>query len=577
MKVINQLNWKIGGKAGEGIMSAGLMFSKCASRGGLNIYNYTEYPSLIKGGHNTYQVHVGEDEVFFISSKIDLLIALDEETVNLHKNELNFGGGIIYDSEKVKLGDKDLPKIKLYPIPLEKIALEYKNKILKNTVALGASIALLDYDLGILSSMLTEMFKRKGEEMIKINIGAAKAGYDFIKKNFKNDFGFKLVKTKNKPKMVLSGNEAIACGIEAAGCKFFSAYPMTPATSILHFLKAKEKDYGMIVLQPEDEISAIAMPLGASYAGVRAATATSGGGFCLMVEHLGLAAITETPIVIIECQRPGPATGLPTWTEQADLRFLIHAAQGEFPRVIIAPGDAKEAFYLTAEAFNLAEKYQIPVIILSDKLLSESYESTKEFNLERVKIERGEILSDTDLVKLKNYLRYQITKSGVSPRSLPGMISGLFDANSDEHDEYGFVTENQTIRIKMMDKRFSKLLALEKEIVEPKIYGDKDAEITLIGWGSTKKPILEALKLFKEAGVKVKFLHFTYLWPLPTKEITKILKGKGKKIILENNKTGQLASLIKEKTGLEPTSQLLKYDGRPFWPEEIVERAKEVI
>jgi 2-oxoglutarate ferredoxin oxidoreductase subunit alpha len=576
-KIINKLSWKMGGPAGEGIMSAGMIFAKCATRGGLNTYNYIEYPSLIKGGHNTYQVQVGADEVFFVSNKINLLVALDKETIDRHSQELNPGGGIIYDGEKINLDAKDYPQIKLYSVPLEAMALERKNRLLKNTIALGANLALLDYDLEILLSMISDIFKRKGEAIVKMNTDAARAGYDYIKNNFKADFGFKLEKMSNQPKMVISGNEAIACGMQAAGCKFFPAYPMTPATSILHFLKAKERDYNMVVVQTEDEISALAMAIGANYAGVRSATATSGGGFSLMVEHLGLSGITETPVVVVNSQRPGPATGLPTWTEQADLRFLIHAAQGEFSRIILAPGDANEAFYLTAEAFNLAEKYQIPVIVLSDKLLSESYESTDEFDLSKVKIERGEILSDADLASNQNYLRYKITASGISPRSLPGQANGISDTNSDEHDEYGFSTEESEMRIKMMNKRFSKMEAIRKEIIEPKIYGDKKAKITLIGWGSTKKPILESLKLFKEKGIVVRFLHFTYLWPLPEKQIKKILTEKGKTFILENNHDGQLAALIKEITGLEPDHQILKYDGRPFWPEEIVERVRKFI
>ena len=575
-KIINQLNWKMGGKAGEGIMSAGLMFSKCATRGGLNVYNYTEYPSVIKGGHNTYQVKVDDKEVYFISKKIDLLVALDKESVDLHKADLQAGGGIIYDPDAIKLNSQDLPQIKLCPIPLEKIALEQKNRILKNTVALGATLGLLDYDLEILSSMLGEMFQKKGEEVVKMNIGAAKAGYDYAKKNF-GDFGYKLERVKSKPKMVLSGNEAIACGMQAAGCKFYSAYPMTPSTGVLHFLKAKEKSYNMVVLQSEDEISAIAMAIGANYSGARGATGTAGGGFCLMVEHLGLAAITETPIVVVESQRPGPATGLPTWTEQGDLRFLIHAAQGEFPRVILAPGDTTEAFYLTTEAFNLAEKYQLPVIILSDNLLSESFESVNEFDLKKVKINRGEIISETELAKMNNFLRYKLTKSGISPRSLPGMAGGLYNANSDEHDEYGTTTEESEMRIKMNDKRFAKLKLLEKEIPKPKLYGDKDAKITLIGWGSTKKPILEALKFFREEGIKVRFLHYTYLWPFAHQGLEKIFDSSKKTIILENNKTGQLAQLIREFTCLRPDHEILKYDGRPFYPEEIVERVKKLI
>lgn len=569
-RIINNFNWKIGGAAGEGIMAAGLIFSKSAAHAGLSIYDYAEYPSLIKGGHNSYQVRVAAEPVHFILNQVDLLVAFNSETIDRHKNELSPKAGVIYDSEKVKI-NKNLKNKKIFPVPLEKIALRFKNPLTKNSAAIGVSFALLDFDFEILSKVIFDFFGRKGERVAKINVQAAKAGWDHALKNFKNDFDFKLQKRKEEKKMVMTGNEAISLGIQAAGCKFFSAYPMTPSTSILHFLKSKEKDYGMIVIQPEDEISAIGMAIGASYAGVRAATTTSGGGFSLKVEHLGLSAMTEIPLVVIECQRPGPSTGMPTWTEQGDLRFLIHAGQGDFPKVVLAPGDVREAFYLTTFAFNLAEKYQIPVFVMSDKLLSENHQLIETLDLKKIKIERGKILRENDLTKIKNYFRYKKSIDGVSPRSLPGEKGGFFDANSDEHDEYGFSGEDIKTRKAMMEKRFKKMQTLSKELDSPKIYGEKSAKTTLVAFGSNKQPVLEALKLFEMKGREIRFLHLNVLWPFPTRFVKKIFDSSKKVVVIENNISGQLSGLIREMTGCQAHGSLLKYDGRPFWPEEIYE------
>lgn len=584
LKKVNNLTWQMGGKAGEGIMAAGLMFAKCMARFGLNAYTYTEYPSLIRGGHNVYWVSVSDKEKFFVDKKIDLLVAMDEETVEKHKADLSLNAGLIYNSENFSLKAGNFKNIKLFPVPLKSLA---KNPLMENVVALGASLGILGGDFAILKSVIADMFQGKKQEIIDANIVVARAGYDFVKNNFKNSLnegdppeadrlqvGLKRVKEGDIPKcrFVINGNEAAALGAVMAGCKFFIAYPMTPASSILHFLKAHQDDFNMLVHQSEDEISAIGMAIGASYAGVRAATCTSGGGFALKVEHLGLAGMTETPLVVFMSQRPGPSTGMPTWTEQADLKFLINSAQGEFPRLIIAPGDAVEAFNLTVQSFNLADQYQIPVIVLLDKLISENGQTITTDDFKKVKINRGKLLAESDLSKLQNYSRYKFTSDGVSPRTLPGFKKGIFDANSDEHDEQGFSTENSLLRTKMMDKRMKKLKSLEKELIGPKLYGEKKAYITLISWGSTKAPILEAMKLLKEQGMKVNFLHFTYLWPLPKANFLKLISDAKKTMILENNATGQFASLLKEQTGFSADEVFLKYDGRPFWAEKICEK-----
>ena len=435
---VNDLNWKIAGEAGYGIKSVGLMFSKTCIRGGLQIFDYSEYPSLVRGGHNTYQVNVGEDEKFAPKVLVNLLVALNQNTIDFNKDELAKGAGLIYDNEdkKIDVSFIDEKKYTLFPIPLTKLAEDAGGKkVMRNSVSLGASIGLINYDFDLLKSVIEDAFEKKGEEIVDMNIKIAKAGYDYVKENFDVEkFPFHLKPIKGPKRMVLTANEAIALGAIQAGCKFMSAYPMTPASSILHYMAANAEKHSIVVKQTEDELSAMTMGLGANFAGVRAMTCTSGGGFALMVEALGLSGITETPMVIAEVMRPGPATGLPTWTEQADLRFLIHAAQGEFPRIIIAPGDIGEAFYGTHHAFNLAEKYQLPVFVLSDKFISESYKSEEFFDVKKLKIERGEMISDAQLKKAKDYKRYKFTDTGVSPRSIPGQQGGIYDANSDEHD-----------------------------------------------------------------------------------------------------------------------------------------------
>jgi 2-oxoglutarate ferredoxin oxidoreductase subunit alpha len=376
----------------------------------------------------------------------------------------------------------------------------------------------------------------------------------------------------------LSGNEAICLGAIKAGCKFFAAYPMTPINSIISFFAAKAEELEMIYFQPEDEICGINAAIGASFAGVRSMVATSGGGFSLMVESYGLAGMTETPLVIIEGQRPGPSTGLPTWTSQGDLRFVLHASQDDFPRIVLAPGDQEECFWLTIEAFNLADKYQTPVVILTDKYLAESYKSVDYFDESNIKIDRGLIMSLQQ--QKKEYQRYKITDSGISPRPFVGREALTFIANSDEHNEFGFSDEDAEIRKKMMEKRMRKLITCQNEIPDPKIYGDLKSKILLISWGSSKGPVLEAQKILKENNISTKFLHLNFINPLPINFLNNFfasLNKEDKVLIIEQNIAGQLAGLIREKTGFFIDNHLLKYDGRPFFPEEIVKKVKEII
>lgn len=579
MVKINEFSWKVGGPAGYGIMSTGLIFSKIFSRRGYHVVDGKEYPSLIQGGHNTYTVRVSTEKIFSLLSPINILVALDEKTVDLHLNEVLPGGFIVYDSGIFSNRDFKYkkPGVNFIPVPLDKLAEEVgAPKIVRNNVALGVSVALLNYDFDMLKKIITENFKRKGEKVINFNVNAAKAGYDFIKEEFKDIPEIEINKINGKSKLLITGNDGVFLGAVKAGCKFYAAYPMTPSSSILHSFASYGKDFNIVTKHAESEIAVINMAVGASFMGVRAMVATSGGGFALMNEGLAGAAMTETPIVIALCQRPAPATGLPTWTEQGDMLFAVHASHGEFPRVVMAPGDPLESFYMTGNAFNLAEKYQIPVIIILDKFLSEHNFTCDELMQDEININRGKLIFKNDDIGDKdNYLRYKDTKDGVSPRAIVGLKNGVHIANTDEHDEYGFSEESGENRTKMMDKRFKKLENLINEVKGPKLYGPKNTETTILSWGSCKIPILEAMKFLNSNKERFNFLHFNYLTPFPKRPFMELLKNVKKSVVVENNKTSQLSKLIMENTGVELTNQVLKYNGRQFFPEEIIEGVKK--
>jgi len=553
-------------------------------RGGLYVFGTNDYQSLIRGGHNFYVARVDDQKVYSQGDYIDLLIALNAETVMLHKDELVTSGGIIYDQDDMTLDSETLGRrdLELYPIPLRNIVRkELKERpIMANTLALGSAVALLDYDLSLLEGVLRDTFRA---EVAESNIRAARTGYEYIKENFPDTFEYRLEKrdVAGNEKIILSGNEAVGLGAIKAGCKFYVAYPMTPSTGVLHFMAANERNSEMIVMQPEGEIAAINMAAGAAFAGVRAMTATSGGGFCLMSEGLGMTGMTETPVVIMVAQRTGPSTGLPTYTSQGDLRFVIHASQGEFPRVVIAPGDIGECFYETMRAFNYAEKYQIPVILLTDKYLVESQMSVEPFEENRVKIERGNLITE-ECREEEEYKRHEITETGISSRAIPSIRGLIVRTNADEHDECGLTTEDPEITTNMIDKRMRKLRYLAKELEEKKVdttkfYGPEEAEATLVSWGSTKGPIREAMKLLEKDGITVNYLQILYLLPFPTSNVEKTLGGSRKSVAIESNKTSQLSSLIREHLLRDVDQKILKYDGRPFNPRYLSQRIKEVL
>ncbi len=580
--IVNRISVMIGGEAGAGITRSGFLFAKACLRGGLHVFGTNDYQSLIRGGHNFYVVRVDAEEIYSQADTIDLLLALNKETVLLHKNGLVPGGGIVYDEEEVSVSDEELGRddLKLYSVPLKRVVKELEGPlIMRNTVALGAAVSLMNYDMEILSGVMRDVFEPKVAEL---NIKAARIGYDHARDHYAGDFKYQLKRTSAAEKrwMFLTGNEAVGLGAIRAGCKFYAAYPMTPATPLLHFMAPLDREYGMIVIQVESEIAAINMVAGASFAGVRAMTATSGGGFCLMSEGLGMTGMTETPAVIMLAQRPGPSTGLPTYSGQGDLRFAIHASQGEFPRVVIAPGDVEECFYKTIEAFNLAEKFQIPAILITDKYLVESHGLSELFDQSRIGIDRGPLLTGDEHNGEEEYKRHKFTESGVSPRAMPGMRRAIVRTSADEHNESGYTTDDPQLTTEMIDKRFKKLDALVKELKNyetTKLYGPSEADVTILGWGSTKGPIREALKLLSKEGLNVNYLQIVYLNPFPNVNVEEILKSSKKTVAVENNKTSQLSSLIREHCLRSVDYKILKYDGRPFGPRELMQKIKRVL
>ncbi|MFH0884880.1 MAG: 2-oxoacid:acceptor oxidoreductase subunit alpha [Candidatus Micrarchaeota archaeon] len=566
--------FKIAGQAGAGVMITGRLMVKCFTRGGYHVIGYPEYPSLIRGGHNTVQVRISDKPIHSPRRECDLVVALNKDAIFYHMESMARGGMIIYDQLIDTSRFKLRPDVRMHAHPLSKLTLEVGGtEQMKNTAALGAALAAVEYPFGRLETLIREELARKGEEIIKVNINAAKAGYEFVKSNGIS-FGKKIAPIHEERKPIITGNEAISLGAVRGGMKFYAAYPMTPATSILHYLIEKEKQFSIITKQTEDEIAAINYAIGASFAGVRSMVGTSGGGFALMTEALGMAAISETPIVVALVQRIGPSTGMPTWTEQGDLRFALHASQGDFPRVILAPGDVQEAFFLTAKAHNLAEKYQIPVILLSDKFLSETVFSTERFDQSKVKIERGKLVNGPlpQLAPMTRWKRYAITDDGVSERAIPGTENGMHVGTSYEHDESGFSSESFVMRTRQVDKRAAKMRRILKEMEAPDVFGAiEGSEVTLVTWGSMKLPALDALALLEAKGIRARLVSFTHLYPLNPRAVKKALRNAGVTIIVENNSTAQFAGMLKEYANVKLDFHMLKYDGRQFFAEQIAE------
>jgi 2-oxoglutarate/2-oxoacid ferredoxin oxidoreductase subunit alpha len=561
---------KIGGEAGQGIQTIGDTLGHVFARLGYHVFTNQDYESRIRGGHNFYQIRLSDRPVMSPKEAMDIIVALDKESIQLHERELTSRGQIIYDSETLK---ETHDKPAFLDISFEKLAMQHGgDRIMANTVATGAVLGMLGMDLDILMALIVETFKKKGEKVITANKNAAMAGYDHaIKACLKCNFS---VRTDGPPKslMLLGGSEAIALGAMASGVKFYAAYPMTPSTGIMNYLASKEKEYGIVVEQAEDEIAAINMALGASFAGIRSMTGTSGGGFALMVEGVSLAAITETPVVIALGQRPGPATGLPTRTEQGELHMVLHAGHGEFPRFIFAPGSPEQAFFSVNKAFDLAEKYQVPAFILYDTYLSDAQWSYQGFDLARLRNTDYRLRGEAFL-KSAGYQRYAFTQSGISPLAVPGDAKHLVVADSDEHDEDGHIIEDAATRVQMVQKRlFRKFPQMRQEVAPPFLYGDHEPDIVITGWGSLYGLMREAVDILS-TSYGIAMLHFSEIYPFPETrqfDYLGLLDRANLTICVEQNATSQFARLMKTETGYEFGALINKYDGRPFTVESLV-------
>jgi 2-oxoglutarate/2-oxoacid ferredoxin oxidoreductase subunit alpha len=578
---MSELAVRTGGQAGDGIASIGEAIARCYSRLGLHVFGLNAYQSVIRGGHVWFQARASDRPIHSQGDGADVLYALDRATVETHAHDLRAGGVVIYDPEKFAVDPGELPAgVKALGVPTLEIARKYTSQsILQNAGGMGATAFVAGIPLDVLQKVLADSFGRKKGDVVDWNLGASAAGYQYAEAHAAvNDHA---LSKQGAPKLLMTGNQAIALGAAAGGCKFLAQYPMTPASSIMHWMAAHATSLGVVVKQAEDELAAIHMAIGASFAGVRSMTATSGGGFCLMVEALGMAGMTETPLVVVESQRAGPSTGLPTKTEQGDLNLMLGAGQGEFPRAILAPSDPKEAYAAAVEAFRLAEAWQTPVLLASDLHLSENFTT----------VDREELTPAGPIPSLfsvepngHGYLRYQYTDSGVSPRAIPGQAGLQFIAGSDEHDERGHLISDirsglpkwVSERQRMMDKRMRKLAGLANEVPAPELEGPADAPLTFVTWGSTVGAVRDAMTELTRRGSRTNLLWFPAVYPLAPERLASSLGRAKKTLLVEANYSGQFGRLLRAESGFVPSDRLVKYDGEPFFPHEIVAKALEV-
>jgi 2-oxoglutarate ferredoxin oxidoreductase subunit alpha len=568
----------IGGAAGQGVATPGDIFAKIFVRRGLHVNAYNAYQSIIRGGHTFLTIRTGKEEVKCFGDRIDLLIPLNQDSMDRHSGLMKSGSAVVYNGDTVKpcaVHDG----VQLCPLPVNQLSKASRSKVEQNTLALAASLQMMGVGFEPLAEILTEQFMRKGGKVVTENLDMARVGYDYATTHFQA-FASPLP-MHDMQYAVLSGNIALAMGGAAAGVKFYCAYPMSPSTGVLHWMAAHAREAGIMVRQVEDEIGVINMAIGAAHAGARAMCATSGGGFALMTEGLGMSAMMETPVVVIDVQRAGPSTGVPTKTEQGDLWQMLGAGFGDFPRLIAAPTDILDCFKLVPEMHNLADRFQCPGIILSDLLLSEGRSSVdpKQLSFD-TEINRGELITSTDPGNGDTiYNRYQITESGISPRAIPGVPGYTHTASTDEHDENGVLLSdeftNPVKRRAMMEKRQRKVTGIETAVQPPVLKGEPGSAVTLIGWGSTDGVIREAVEILNDEGISTNHLQIRWLVPLNGEAIVNALRSSKYSIIVENNYSGQFARYLRSETSYVPNGYIRKYDGEPFMPHHIVEAVKE--
>jgi 2-oxoglutarate ferredoxin oxidoreductase subunit alpha len=579
----------IGGENGQGIASTGDILARIFARRGLNVNAYNAYQSIIRGGHTFLTIRSSDGPVRSMGDKLDVLIPLNQDSMDRHLRLMQSGSRVIFDADKLKPGQA-AAGVEVCPMPMKQIC--GANKLAANTAALGAALQMLGIESEALEAVIARQFKKKGDAVVAENVGIARGGYEYAAQNFKT-FPFKAPRL-DKPKGIVTGNAATAMGGVAAGVKFYAAYPMSPSTGVLMWMASHARQLGIMVRQVEDEIGVMNMVIGAAHTGCRAMCATSGGGFALMTEAIGMAGMIETPVVCVDVQRAGPATGVPTKTEQGDLWQILGAGQGDYPRIIVAPSSQIDLFRTIPELFNLVDKYQCPGLVLADLLISEGTSSVDPADLDfNVGIDRGELIlpngngngnGETDNpfggFNDNSYLRYKNTTSGISPRAVPGVPGHIHVAATDEHDEDGTLISdeftNPTKRRLMVEKRARKMQTVVSQIAPPKVVGPDNAPVTLVGWGSTEGVIREAVeKLAAEEGIVANQLHIKWIVPLHAEEVSRILSRSHRVIIVENNYSGQFARYLRSEIGFTAHGHIRKYDGEPFMPHHIVNAVKD--
>jgi 2-oxoglutarate ferredoxin oxidoreductase subunit alpha len=575
------LNWAIGGEAGDGIDSTGKIFAQALSRAGRHVFTSKDFASRIRGGYTAYKVRTSVDRVESVVDRLDILIALTERTVEENMDELHEGSVIIYDGERTMMKDFEAPDDMIgLDVPLKRLAEEAGGAIMRNVVALGAACEVADFPIENLDESLEKRFGGKGEAIVENNKESARLGQEYVADEYDHDFGYEL-ETTDADYVLLNGDEAIGMGAIAAGCRFYAGYPITPATDVMTYLTGRIDQFGGKVVQAEDELSAINMALGAARAGARSMTATSGPGIDLMAETFGLVATSETPLVICDVMRSGPSTGMPTKQEQGDLNMALYGGHGEIPRFIVAPTSVSECFWKTIEAFNLAEQYQTPVYILSDLAMAVTEQTfpPEAFDMEEVEIDRGRVVDEESIGEWQNdagqFKPHALTDDGVSPRAFPGTEGGAHMSTGLEHDELGRRTEETDMRVKQVDKRNRKVrTAEEREDWSPREFGDPDSDNLVVSWGSNEGAMREAIDFLEAEGVNVRFLSVPYLFPRP--DLTEEFEAAEHVVVVECNATGQFADVLEHDT-LQRVDRLNKYTGVRFKADELAADLKETL
>lgn len=569
---IKRFSIKFGGESGQGINSLGEILAKALKNSGYKIFGYREYPSLIRGGYASYQIDVANDLINSSSQYCDILVCSSRRSIYQYIRDLRPNGILIHTLTAVTFKPDDQDFIKQNNIQVKYVdALTLAkqqggNALMSNMILLGSLSEIIGLDLSAVEHIVSDQFADK-PKLLEIDLKCLKVGHELNIANYPLAF----IKHEGwHESKIITGNHAIALGAISAGARAYYSYPMTPASSILTYLAETSHESGMLVKQAEDEITAAQMALGSMHMGTRAFTGTSGGGFDLMTETISLAGIIETPMVLVLAQRPGPATGLPTWTSAGDLNLAIHAGHGEYPRIVISASDFESAYSLIQSAFDLAEKFQTPVIFLTEKQIAEGLYNIKDLPQD-IEINRH-LISKTENINNTNLKRYQFTENGISPRWLPGSDLPQYNANGDEHDEIGDVNEEALNSKLIAEKRMRKMKLITESLPEPTLYGDNDGDITFIGWGSVKPVVDDVRKILEQnnSSLKISYLHFDYLFPLRTEKLSEVLGSAKRPVLIENNYLGQLGHLIAAETGFKFNEKLLKYDGRPFFIEDIL-------